>query len=181
MIDYNIERLNFLVVDDNRHMTMLVRTILRAFGIRICEEAFAGADALKVLKHFPADIIVCGWTMQPLDGIEFVRLIRTGRDSPNQYVPIIMLTGDTETARVMEARDAGVTEFLAKPVSAKKLYSRIKSIIETPRPFLKAGHFFGPDRRRRQMTSHKGGERRHAPTGFPRVAAGFGPPTVFAA
>lgn len=181
MTDYNIERLNFLVVDDNRHMTMLVRTILHAFGVRSCEEAFDGADALKVLKHFPADIIVCDWIMQPLDGIEFVRLIRTGRDSPNQYVPIIMLTGHTETARVMEARDAGVTEFLAKPVSAKKLYSRIKSIIETPRPFLKAGHFFGPDRRRRQMASHKGGERRQAPTGSPRGAAGFGPQTVSAA
>ncbi len=160
MSDYNIERLNFLVVDDNKHMTMLVKTILHALGARNCEEAFDGADAFKVLKHFPADIIICDWIMQPLDGIEFVKLVRTGRDSANPYVPVIMLTGHTEVARVMEARDAGVTEFLAKPVSAKKLYSRIKSIIETPRSFLKAGPFFGPDRRRRQMPSYKGGERR---------------------
>ncbi len=160
--DYNIERLNFLVVDDNKHMTMLVKTILHALGARNCEEAFDGADAFKVLRHFPADIIICDWVMQPLDGIEFVKLVRTGRDSPNQYVPIIMLTGHTEVARVMEARDAGVTEFLAKPVSAKKLYSRIKAIIETPRSFLKAGSFFGPDRRRRQLPSYKGGERRKA-------------------
>ncbi|MEK7820372.1 MAG: response regulator [Pseudomonadota bacterium] len=181
MTDYNIERLNFLVVDDNQHMTMLVRRILHALGVRNCEEAFDGADALKVIKHFPADVIICDWEMQPLDGLEFVRMIRTGRDSPNQYVPIIMLTGHTETARVMEARDAGVTEFLAKPVSAKKLYSRIKSVIETPRPFLKAGHFFGPDRRRRQLASYKAGERRHAAPDTPRGAAGFHQQAVSAA
>ncbi len=169
-MDYNIERLNFLVVDDNKHMTMLVRTILHALGARNCEEAFDGADAFKVLKHFPADIIVCDWVMQPLDGIEFTKMVRTGRDSPNPYVPIIMLTGHTELARVMEARDAGVTEFLAKPVSAQKLYSRIKMIIETPRSFLKAGSFFGPDRRRRQSPSYKGGERRKAAAGALAVA-----------
>lgn len=158
--DYNIERLNFLIVDDNKHMCTLVKTILNAFGVRNVVEAVDGADAFKVLKHFPADIIICDWVMQPLDGLDFVRLVRTGKDSPNPYVPVIMLTGHTEMHRVVEARDAGVSEFLAKPVSPKKLYARIRSIIEHQRSYIKTKTYFGPDRRRQNLASYKGGERR---------------------
>jgi len=75
-------------------------------------------------------------------------------------VPIIMLTGYTEMHRVTEARDAGVNEFLAKPVSAKKLYSRIVAIIEHNRNFIKIKQFFGPDRRRKALESYRGDERR---------------------
>ena len=162
--EYNIERLNFLIVDDNKHMCMLIRTILNAFGVRNVIEATDGADALKVMKHFPADIIICDWVMQPLDGLEFVRLVRTGKDSPNPYVPVIMLTGHTERHRVMEAREAGVSEFLAKPVSPKKIYTRIRSIIEHQRNFIKTKTYFGPDRRRQDVASYKGIERRKIKT-----------------
>jgi len=158
--EYDIERVNFLVVEDNKHMSMLVKTILNAFGVRNVVEATDGADAFKVLKHFPADIIICDWVMQPLDGLDFARLVRTGKDSPNPYVPVIMLTGHTEMHRVVEARDAGINEFLAKPMSAKKLYSRIRSIIEHNRPFIKIKSYFGPDRRRQKLASYKGAERR---------------------
>jgi DNA-binding response OmpR family regulator len=157
---YNIERVNFLIIEDNKHMSVMVKTILTAFGARNILEASDGADAFKVLKHFPADIIICDWVMQPLDGIDFVRMVRTSADSPNPYVPIIMLTGYTEMHRVTEARDAGVNEFLAKPVSAKKLYSRIVAIIEHNRNFIKNKQFFGPDRRRKALESYRGDERR---------------------
>lgn len=158
--EYNIERVNFLIVEDNKHMSMLIKTILATLGVREAVEAADGADAFKVLRHFAADIIICDWVMQPLDGLDFARLVRTGKDSPNPYVPIIMLTGYTEMNRVTEARDTGVNEFLAKPVSAKKLYSRIRAIIEHNRPFIKTKAYFGPDRRRQALASYKGSERR---------------------
>jgi len=158
--EYNIERLNFLIVDDNKHMCLLVKSILNAFGVRNVVEAADGADAFKALKHFPADIIICDWVMQPLDGLDFVRLVRTGKDSPNPYVPVIMLTGHTEMHRVVEAREAGVNEFLAKPISPMKLYARITSIIERQRNFIKTKSYFGPDRRRQKLASYKGPERR---------------------
>ncbi|MCK5546645.1 MAG: response regulator, partial [Rhodospirillaceae bacterium] len=124
-----------------------------------------GADAFKELRHFPADVIICDWSMQPLDGLDFVRMVRTGTDSPNPFVPIIMLTGHTEMHRVMEARDSGVHEFLAKPISAKGIYSRIRTIIENPRPFIRAGIYFGPDRRRKENPNYNGPERRKADKG----------------
>lgn len=161
MADYNIERLNFLVVDDNKHMRALVKTILHALGTKNILEAGDGADAFKELRHFPADMIICDWSMSPLDGLDFARLVRTGKDSPNPFVPIIMLTGHTEMNRVLESRDLGVNEFLAKPISAKKLYARIRSIIDNPREFIRVGNYFGPDRRRTKGSSlYKGAERR---------------------
>lgn len=145
---YDIERLNFLIVDDNKHMTMLVKNLIHALGSRNVSEANDAAEAFTELTHFPADIIIVDYQMQPLDGLDFVRLVRTGSDSPNPYVPIIMLTGHTEMSKVLNARDAGVNEFLAKPISATSLYARIQKIISQPREFVKTRTFFGPDRRR---------------------------------
>ncbi len=160
MANYNLEEISVLVIDDNYHMRRLVKSILVALGIRQVREAEDGADALKVLKTFDADLVIVDWNMEPIDGLEFTKLIRSSDDSPNIYIPIIMLTGHTEMSRVFQARDAGINEFLAKPVSAKKLYQRIRAIIETPRQYIRTPSYFGPDRRRKDDPSYAGPERR---------------------
>ena len=71
-----------------------------------------------------------------------------------------MLTGHSEKKRVVSARDAGVTEFLAKPISAKGLYQRIVNVVANPRPFIKTKTYFGPDRRRNVNPNYVGTERR---------------------
>ncbi len=146
---YDLQRINVLVVDDNHHMRFLIKTILQAFRVKNISEAGDGADALKILQTFPADVVITDWMMEPLDGLDLTRLLRTGSDSRNPFVPIIMLTGHTETLRVNEARDAGITEFLAKPLSSVMLYHRLVQIIEKPRQFVRTNQFNGPDRRRR--------------------------------
>ncbi len=160
MADYDIQDLKFLVVDDDTNMRHLVSTILSS----LCVKSTATADnvdrAFGLLFDFDADIIICDLRMAPQDGIEFTRMVRTHDDSPNCYVPIIMLTGHSEKSAVVRAREAGVHEFLAKPVSAKKLYGKIRSIIENPRAFIRTGDYFGPDRRRRQDPNYDGPERR---------------------
>ena len=160
MDTFNLERRNFLVVDDSSHMRSLVRSVLHGLGAKHIEEATDGADAYARLCTYAADVVICDWQMSPMDGLEFVRLLRTATNSPNPFVPVIMLTAHTETKRVMEARDAGITEFLAKPISAQQLGSRIRAVIEHPRPFVRAESYIGPDRRRRQDPDFKGPERR---------------------
>ena len=88
-------------------------------------------------------------------------MIRQPGSSGNPYVPIIMLTGHSEKRRVTIARDAGVTEFLAKPISAKALYQRILTVVASPRPFIKTKTYFGPDRRRNVTVKYIGPERRN--------------------
>lgn len=160
MAEYDLTQLNVLVVDDNKHMRTLVRSILSALGIRNITEAEDGAQAIKIMKTLDADIVICDWNMSPMDGITFTKLIRRGEESPDIYAPIIMLTGHTEMTRVMTARDAGVNEFLAKPVSAKNIYQRIKMILDNPRKYIRTDDYFGPDRRRRADPSYTGEERR---------------------
>lgn len=161
MADYDLTMLKVLVVDDNSHMRTLVRTILNALGIRGVTEAEDGSAAIKILKTTDIDIAICDWQMAPMDGITFTKLIRKSDESPNVYLPIIMLTGHTEMTRVVVARDAGVNEFLAKPVSAKNVYQRIKMILDHPRQFIRTKEYFGPDRRRRADPSYNGPERRN--------------------
>ncbi|MBT6094337.1 MAG: response regulator [Rhodospirillaceae bacterium] len=156
---YDIRHINVLIVEDNRHMRFLLKTILQGLGIKSVEEAEDGSDALKLLQTFPADLIVTDWLMEPLDGIDLIRMIRTGSDTQDAFIPIIMLTGYTEVARVQEARDAGVTEFLAKPISSLALYHRMVQIIEKPRYFIQGGRYTGPDRRRREA-NFKGEDKR---------------------
>ena len=148
---YDFSKLKFLVVDDNQYMRSVIRELLRAFGLRpdnICDCA-DGTEALSILATFEADIAIVDYLMSPMDGIAFTRRVRRDEDSANKYLPIILCTGFTEHDRVVEARDAGVNEVLAKPVDAKTLYNRIASIVENPRPFTDQSDFFGPDRRRR--------------------------------
>jgi len=98
--------------------------------------------------------------MKPMDGLELTRLIRNDERSPNPFVPIIMISGHTEKYKVEAARDAGVTEFLAKPITAQNLFARIAEIVERPRAFVRCDNYFGPDRRRHQNDDYPGPWRR---------------------
>lgn len=143
--------LKVLVIEDNQHFRLLIRTVLQTLGITEVEESRDGADALKRLSGFKADFVIADWKMEPMDGIVFTHKLRRGIDSPNPTLPIIMVTGYSESSLVVEARDAGVNEFLPKPISAKSLVARITAVITQPRPFIRAETYIGPDRRRRQL------------------------------
>ena len=161
MSDYRFERLKILVVDDNAHMRKLVVTILQAFGVVHIFEAASGEAAWESLREHNPDIIILDWVMEGMSGIELMKMIRANPASPNPFVPVIMLTGHTSLDHVMQARDAGINEFIAKPVSVKTMMSRLSSIIEHPRPYVRTTVYFGPCRRRRQ-DEHRGPDRRSA-------------------
>jgi two-component system, chemotaxis family, chemotaxis protein CheY len=160
MIRIDFNRLRFLVIDDNAHMRRIVRTLLHSFGTREVYEAEDGASGLEAFMHFVPDIVLTDWALPIFDGLELTQMIRQPGANPNPFVPIIMLTGYSEKKRVMAARDAGVTEFLAKPISAKALYQRILNVVVNPRSFIKTRNYFGPDRRRNTNSTYVGPERR---------------------
>ncbi len=160
MSNLNLQRLRFLVVDDNSHMRILLRSLLLALGVSRVYESADGAAGFQELREKKPDIVLTDMSMEPVDGIEFTRRIRLGRDSPNPYVPIIMVTGHTERQRVEAARDVGVTEFIAKPITTQSLLSRLSEVVERPRPFIRCETYFGPDRRRRKAEDYAGPWRR---------------------
>ena len=152
--------LKILLVDDNHHMRVLLTEILRAIGVRQVFEAADGAEALQMMRTHAIDIVMTDLAMQPLDGIDFVRLVRNSPDSPHPMIPVIMITGHSTIRRVAEARDVGVTEFLSKPVTARGVIERISRVVDHPRPFVRSADYFGPDRRRREDQSYQGPYRR---------------------
>jgi CheY-like chemotaxis protein len=156
----SFDHLKALVVDDNAHMRTLLRSLLQALGLPQVYEAVDGATGFAELRERRPDFVFTDLSMTPVDGIEFTRLVRLGKDSPNPYIPIIMVTGHTERQRVEAARDAGVTEFLAKPITAQNILTRIAEIVDRPRPFVRCDNYFGPDRRRRRDESYTGPWRR---------------------
>src|SRR5207302_3786928 len=162
MIRVDFSKLRFLVIDDNAHMRRIVRTLLHGFGARDVYEAEDGASGLEAFNRYIPDIVLTDWAMPIFDGLELTQMIRQPGANANPYVPIIMLTGHSEKRRVMAARDAGITEFMAKPVSAKALYEHILNVVANPRPFIKTKAYFGPDRRRNVNPNYIGPERRKA-------------------
>jgi len=157
---YDFSGLSFLVVDDNAYMISIIKTLLTGFGVKKVYEATDAADGFEEFRTSLIDVIILDYAMETLDGIEFTRLVRTANDSPNRHVPIIMLSAHSERSRVIEARNAGVTEFMCKPICAKDLFRRIVEVVDRPRDFVRTNSFFGPDRRRHSLEAFTGTEKR---------------------
>ena len=162
MSDPSFEQMRALLIEDDDHTRLLLRSVLQTLKIRDVIECADGESAFATLqeKENNVDFVLTDLSMTPIDGIEFTKMVRTSKESPNPYVPIIMVTGHTERPRVEAARDAGVTEFLAKPITVQALRLRISEIVERPRSFVRSNAFFGPDRRRKRDTDFTGPWRR---------------------
>ena len=155
-MSYSFDRVRILVIEDNQPMLDICRTLLLTFGVGEVLTAKNGEEGFRIACRENPDIIIADWMMEPTDGITMTRRVRNDSMSPNHYVPIILMTGFSEKKRVVQARDAGVTEFLVKPFTARDLYKRISQIIERPRQFVRSEEFFGPDRRRKTDPIYKG-------------------------
>lgn len=157
---YDFSKLTIMIVDDNMMMRTLVEQLLHSFGVGSVIRANNGEEALDVLASGYVDLVITDWMMEPLDGFDFVRIVRTAKESPNRLVPILMMTGHSEMWRVAAARDAGINEFIVKPLTGEALLSRLIYMIENPRSYVRTSTYFGPDRRRKADFPYFGPERR---------------------
>jgi len=153
-------RIAALIVDDNAHMRSILITLLHAVGVDEIRQASDGAEALMLLARWQPNFIVIDQHMQPMSGTDFTRRLRADRSNQCADAPIIMLTAHTERAIVETARDAGIDEILAKPISAKALMQRLHAITHERRPFVRTAQYAGPDRRRRRDPHYRGPMRR---------------------
>jgi CheY-like chemotaxis protein len=149
-----------MIVDDNRQMRVLTRSLLRAAGVNKVIDAETAEEAIDAMRRTTIDIVLLDWKMSPMNGLDFTLQVRRAPDSPNPFVPILMMTAHTEQSRVAAARDAGVTGFLRKPVSARALFDRMQNALLDRRMFVKTNDFFGPDRRHEHLPGYPGPFRR---------------------
>lgn len=160
MKTYSLDAVSVLVVEDNRFMRSILVNVIKGLGVTHVLEAREGNEALEEMRNTPVDIIVMDWELDGMDGSKLLQTVRSGKRGLNPLTPVIVVSANTIARNVLQARDTGMTEFLAKPVSAAAIYARIVSIIEHPRRFVRTGSYFGPDRRRRFDPGYRGPKRR---------------------
>lgn len=171
MSNYSFERFSILVAEDNNYLRSLMAQSLKAIGVGNIRSADHGGDAIDILRMMAidpskagllsVDIILSNWQMSPVDGLMLLRWVRRHKESPNRFIPFIMVTGYADQDKVAEARDMGVTEILAKPFSVNTLAQRLLQVIDRPRQFVHTPSYFGPDRRRQNQGPASGEDRRY--------------------
>ncbi len=150
-LDEEYGELRVLIVEDDRASRMLTAAFLEELRIGQIKEAVDGEAALRVLRGYAADVIICDLKMEPMDGLAFVRRVRTDTESANPYVPIILVTAQADRATVRAARDAGVNLLMAKPITLESLRRRIEVVLNERREFIMNQTYVGPDRRRQDV------------------------------
>ena len=137
-----------LIVEPNPLMRRITRGMLQILGARRIVETDAMSTALTFIQQGDIDIVLSEWYLTGACGVDLIRWLRR-EDTDIRFTPFIMMTSQTRFESVTAARNAGITEFVAKPFSAKSMIARIREVVERPRPFVSIGRYFGPDRRRR--------------------------------
>lgn len=155
----SVQALEVLVVDDHEFMRSILSTLLRAFGFLSIRVAENGEQALRALAEKPADIVITDLKMPQLDGVEFTRRLRA-EVTRAAFTPVVLVTGHASAQRVAAARDAGVNEFVVKPLTGRLLARRLRRLIEDERPFVRTESYSGPCRRRRSPKGYGGPLRR---------------------
>ena len=168
MARYHLDRLSVMLVEDNAFVRDTLANLLRSFEIRKLVTCENGVQAIEYLKtaggpNNPGgvDFIISDLVMSPANGLLLLRWVRAAKESPNRFMPFIMLSGAADNEYVNAARDMGVSEFLAKPFSVDSVYKRVMELIDYPRQFVTTPNYHGPDRRRRREMP-PGAERRES-------------------
>lgn len=169
MASYDFDRLAVLLVEDSPFIRSLLINSLKILGVGTVITKDHGGDAISFLKQvkedpmkagvMSVDLIVSNWMMSPVDGMMLLRWVRRHKDSPDRFIPFVMISGFSSKRRVNEAREMGVTEFLTKPFTIQSICDKLTLIIEYPRQYVHTKDYFGPDRRR-QKVDFEGEERR---------------------
>jgi CheY-like chemotaxis protein len=142
-----LERLRVMLVDNSPMMRELVQGVLESVGVKHFMTASDGRSALDMLPAFGPHLAFVDWEMEPMNGLEFVCSVRKLPERDNPFLPIVMLTSHAEEPWVLEAKNAGVHEYLIKPATGAAILARLSSVINNPRPFVRTDNYFGPARR----------------------------------
>lgn len=154
MQDTPLEDIRILLVDEDEHQRQLLLWELTGLGFRNVSAVTSAMSALEHAADFPTELIIMDYYLNLL------KVLRTHPQSPSPNLPVIMVSSHANTEAVKAARDAGVDEFLSKPVEAEDLYDHIRNTMENRRPLVHDTNFSGPDRRRRHKEPPDGTDRR---------------------
>ena len=114
-----------LLVDDSGVMRKIIARCLASLGVTDVVESADGAEAWQEFQKDSFDCVVTDWNMPEMNGLELLKSIRgSGSD-----VPVIMVTTEGEKAKVLEAIQEGVTDYLCKPFEKEELQEKLDKYV----------------------------------------------------
>jgi two-component system chemotaxis response regulator CheY len=143
----NLRGSTFLIADQNSYFSSICNSILRGFGATKIIEVQDAGEAVKALRTYKIDLLLCDAKLPPTDGMLFTRAIRWDKECEFRTLPILIMTSDTRSTMVAQARDCGANMIVVKPVSPSSLYDRLAWVAFNTRKFVDSPNYFGPDRR----------------------------------
>lgn len=120
---------SLLVVDDHRTMIQIVQGLLRQIGFVNIDPATDGVLALACLEKKRYDLIISDWNMPNMDGLEFLKRVRSSTNNQIKAVPFIMVTAESKTENIVAAKQAGVNNYIIKPLNQATLKQKIDATL----------------------------------------------------
>jgi two-component system chemotaxis response regulator CheY len=115
-----------MTIDDSLSMRQMVSFTLKQAGYDVLE-AVDGADALEKIEGAKVDLFLTDLNMPNMDGIELIKVVR--KRAEYKFVPIIMLTTESEASKRAAGKEAGATGWLVKPFKADQLIKVVKKVL----------------------------------------------------
>jgi two-component system chemotaxis response regulator CheY len=113
-----------LVIDDSRAMRSIIGGILRGLGFEVGEAGNGVEGLVKLAQPEKPDLVMVDWNMPEMNGIDFVRAARKRPEF--NTVRIVMVTTETEMARMAEALASGADEYVMKPFTRDVLINKLE-------------------------------------------------------
>ncbi|MFC1862531.1 chemotaxis response regulator CheY [Thermodesulfobacteriota bacterium] len=115
-----------LVVDDFATMRRIVKGVLKQLGYTNIIEAEDGSNAFKELKKEKVGLIVSDWNMPNMTGLELLKEVRN--DSDLKDIPFLMVTAEGQKENVVEAVQAGVSNYIVKPFTPETFSAKLEKV-----------------------------------------------------
>lgn len=120
--------MKILVVDDMATMRRIVKNILKQLGFSNIDEAENGQEGLQKLREGAFAFVVSDWNMPVMTGIDMLRAIRA--DEKLKAIPVLMVTAEAQQANLVEAMQAGVSNYIVKPFTADTMQEKLQKIFK---------------------------------------------------
>jgi two-component system, chemotaxis family, chemotaxis protein CheY len=130
---YDLRPLKVLVIDDEPAMLEIIKGILTRCGVGEVKTSTDAAMAFEQMRYSVPDLIFVDWEMEPLDGGDFMRLVRSDNRFHDRNIGLFVITGFPEEWRVSQAIRAGADDFIAKPVSTLGVKTKLIRYIDRKR------------------------------------------------
>lgn len=156
----NFANVSVLIVDGDYYSRILVKQMMRGFGVQEQHQAAKAEEAKDILTKTAIDLCLVEADLPDMLGTELVRWMRRRQEETLRFMPVLLLTGYTQIKNIAACRDCGANGMIKKPFSPKTLFEHVAWAAASKKPYVESGKYIGPDRRFHTDPAYDGPMRR---------------------